>query len=1019
MFYYLSLTQSFLMDMYRSVDSGQTWPTRAPAYGGDKNWMAIDRTAGIGAGNIYCSWQTSSNPFAPATFTRSEGGGVAFDGPFALPTTSNYGTIAVGPDGAVYQIGSVFGTSTFNMVRSADIKNPGSWPTFTSRSVGMSGSLVFSEPPNPEGLAGQPWIAVNHAPGSLNGQVYVLCSVRPSGADPMDVHFVRSTNGGDSWSTPIRINDDPAGAGNVQWFGTMSVAPNGRIDAVWIDTRDTGDAFIGRLYYSYSTNGGLNWSPNEPITPLFDSSLGWPQQNKMGDYYDMESDNAGANLAYAATFNGEEDVYYLRIGLYDCNNNAIDDSQDIGGGTSPDCNANQVPDECETGGAIDCNLNQVPDLCDLNSGTSSDCNRNQIPDECDLLSGASHDCNNNAIPDDCEFRGSVDCNGNGSSDLCDIVSGASADCSGNGIPDECEADCNNNGIVDSCEVFNGQALDCNNNGVPDACDISNVAYSFSLSSDPGWTRQGQWGFGQPSGGGTTGRRDPTSGFTGPNVFGYNLAGLYANGMTISEYLTTKPLDLTGRTGIQVVFRRWLGVQSYTSDKAFIEVTRDDVDWGTVWVNGSSTISESAWSLQTYNLGSIAENQPYVRIRWGMGPTNASQQYQGWNIDDIEIRSTARSRDCNINGIPDECDIAGGVAPDCNGNGIIDACDIGATENDCNGNGVPDRCDVLAGLDDDCDNNGLLNSCEIAAGAPDCDNDGVPDSCEINGVNGDCNNNDILDDCEVVGGTQSDCNQNGLLDSCEVDSLIAFDCDGNGVLDVCDIASGAGEDCNANGKLDSCDLVGATLVEYSGVYSPFGFGVNPSFTLNPAPDATGPVLFRFTARGDLSAADEWVSIEVNGVAVGTAYDQGAFVDCIDGQVDDVVVPAAAYNAAKNGSLAVIALVASPSVNPAPDCFNPPKISFRISYARGPLSSDANGNGVPDECDAPAGCVGDMDCDGDVDFFDIDPLVLAFSGEATYLATFPNCRWLNGDADGDGDVDFFDIDPFIARLGAPCP
>ena len=33
-------------------------------------------------------------------------------------------------------------------------------------------------------------------------------------------------------------------------------------------------------------------------------------QSKLGDYYDMKSDNGGADVAYAATFNGEQDVYY-------------------------------------------------------------------------------------------------------------------------------------------------------------------------------------------------------------------------------------------------------------------------------------------------------------------------------------------------------------------------------------------------------------------------------------------------------------------------------------------------------------------------------------------------------------------------------------------------------------------------------------------------------------------------------------------------------------------------------------
>ena len=61
-------------------------------------------------------------------------------------------------------------------------------------------------------------------------------------------------------------------------------------------------------------------------------------------------------------------------------------------------------------------------------------------------------------------------------------------------------------------------------------------------------------------------------------------------------------------------------------------------------------------------------------------------------------------------------------------------------------------------------------------------------------------------------------------------------------------------------------------------------------------------------------------------------------------------------------------------------------------------------------------GDMDCDGDVDFDDIDPFVLALSGEMAYLAQYPDCRWLNADCDCDGDVDFDDIDAFVARIGS---
>ena len=33
----------------------------------------------------------------------------------------------------------------------------------------------------------------------------------------------------------------------------------------------------------------------------------------MGDYITIVSDNTGGNVAYTATFNGEEDIYYVRV----------------------------------------------------------------------------------------------------------------------------------------------------------------------------------------------------------------------------------------------------------------------------------------------------------------------------------------------------------------------------------------------------------------------------------------------------------------------------------------------------------------------------------------------------------------------------------------------------------------------------------------------------------------------------------------------------------------------------------
>ena len=223
----------------------------------------------------------------------------------------------------------------------------------------------------------------------------------PASGDPLDVMFTRSEDGGFSWSAPVRVNDDATDNGAWQWFGTMSVAPNGRIDAVWNDTRNIGIDNLSQVFYSYSIDGGRTWSENVSVTPVFDSWVGWPNQNKLGDYYHMISDNAGANLAFAATFNNEQDVFFMRIEPdVDCNGNATPDRDEITTGTATDCNDNLVPDTCEPdtdgdGLVNGCDpdidgdgVNNETDVCDetpLNVAVKSDGGRlGDFQSDCDI-----------------------------------------------------------------------------------------------------------------------------------------------------------------------------------------------------------------------------------------------------------------------------------------------------------------------------------------------------------------------------------------------------------------------------------------------------------------------------------------------------------------------------------------------------------------------------------------------------------------------------------------------------------
>ena len=350
MFWYCSLQGDFSVQFFPSPASGISWDSGFDAFGGDKQWIAIDRTSGIGHGNMYMAWSIAAGCCGSRVFTRSVDGGATWMNPIDIPETPVWGTLALDADGRLFISGvegDNFDPGNIVVIRSSDARIPAGTPSFDQVTfVDLGGRIEVGEGPNPGGLLGQVWIAADTSGGPAHGNLYLAASVNPPGGDPLDVHFSRSTDGGLTWSPFVRINDD---IGNAwQWFGTMSVAPSGRIDVIWNDTRNDPGGFLSEVHYSSSADGGLTWSTNQAITPAFNPFLGYPQQSKIGDYYDMISDDVGASLAFSATFNGEQDVWFLRLGEADCNGNGVPDSSDIALGNSTDGDQNGIPDECET-----------------------------------------------------------------------------------------------------------------------------------------------------------------------------------------------------------------------------------------------------------------------------------------------------------------------------------------------------------------------------------------------------------------------------------------------------------------------------------------------------------------------------------------------------------------------------------------------------------------------------------------------------------------------------------------------
>src|SRR5256886_1550044 len=320
-FFYLSLLQNFFDDLWRSLNGGQSWARLGLATGGDKQWFTIDKTNGMGHGFQYQFWSTDGNNYAGRQFSRSTDGGITWMNPIDIPNQPVWGTLDVDANDNLF-IGGGDEGSQFWCIRSSNARNGGLIPTFDQvTAVNLGGSIVSSGLINPEGLAGQIFLAVDRSGTATNNNIYMLASVQPTGATSgTDVMFVRSTDRGRSFSAPHRINDDPINHSKWHWFGTFSVAPNGRLDAVWYDTRNAANNTDSQLFYSSSTDGGVTWAPNVAVSNAFNPFEGYPNQSKIGDYIAIVSDNTGGNVAYSATFNfnsargqHEEDVYYARV----------------------------------------------------------------------------------------------------------------------------------------------------------------------------------------------------------------------------------------------------------------------------------------------------------------------------------------------------------------------------------------------------------------------------------------------------------------------------------------------------------------------------------------------------------------------------------------------------------------------------------------------------------------------------------------------------------------------------------
>lgn len=174
-----------------------------------------------------------------------------------------------------------------------------------------------------------------------------------------------------------------------------------------------------------------------------------------------------------------------------------------------------------------------------------------------------------------------------------------------------------------------------------------VFHSNPLDSDPGWETQGGWEFGVPAGIGGLwhGSPDPTEGASGNYVYGVNLFGDYLPAVSGPYSLVAGPFDCQNYDDVHLIFARWLNTDEPDYIRSRIEYSLDGQEWETVWEHeGHAAIEDSDWREVDYALGSGANNQSQVYIRWVYEVIHPRVwPYSGWNIDDIRLSGVFKSR----------------------------------------------------------------------------------------------------------------------------------------------------------------------------------------------------------------------------------------------------------------------------------------------------------------------------------------------------------------------------------------
>ncbi|MBM3405463.1 MAG: exo-alpha-sialidase, partial [Bacteroidetes bacterium] len=313
-----------------SDNQGSTWTVVKVANGSmfnmcDKNHLWVDNSPSSPyKGNLYNGWMKSEQ----IEISYSNTHGTSWSTAVAVSQGTSAGShnqgvnFKTGPNGDAYAVWSVYDSWPGDEKAIGFSKSTDGGATWSPavRIINNIRGIRTTEVTQNMRCNSFPSMAVDLSGGPYNGHIYVVwANIGVPGINTgsdVDVYLIKSTDVGTTWSTPLRINQDPSGLGKQHYFPWIACDDsNGMLSIVFYDNRNV-SATECEAFMAYSGDGGATWEDMKVSDVSFTPSpIPYLATGYFGDYLGITALGGKAYPCWTDNRSGHAMTYVSPIEL--------------------------------------------------------------------------------------------------------------------------------------------------------------------------------------------------------------------------------------------------------------------------------------------------------------------------------------------------------------------------------------------------------------------------------------------------------------------------------------------------------------------------------------------------------------------------------------------------------------------------------------------------------------------------------------------------------------------------------